>query len=141
MSSEKLQDDLTLTVNGTARALRMTFNLLNRLTFLIGNVEQMQEALSVPGMRAHLMCEALALRDPAGKRVVEENLDNLEVSPDDAGRLLDWIADHVLDFFLQTLEHQNQRLLANKTRMVQIRSASTSMLNGQEDSTSKTPAA
>ena len=141
MTPEKLSNDLTLMVNEAQRSIRMNFNLLNRLTHIIGNVENIQEAMSAPSVRESLMCEALAVREESGKRIVPANLDDIDLSPEDAGRLLNFIGDHVMDFFLLTLEQTNQRLSANNPRMVQIRSTSAFIQGGQVASTSKTPAA
>ena len=141
MTTEKLSNDLTIEVNEVQRSIRMNFNLLNRLTFIVGNVENIQEAMSAPAVRESLMCEALAVRDPDGKRKVPENLSDLDLSPEDAGRLLNFIGDHVLDFFLLTLEQTNQRMSASNNRMIQIRSTSAFIQDGPGASTSKTPVA
>ena len=141
MATEKLSNDLTIEVNEVQRSIRMNFNLLNRLTFIVGNVENIQEAMSAPAVRESLMCEALAIREPDGKRKVPENLSDLDLSPEDAGRLLNFIGDHVMDFFLLTLEQANQRMADSNNRMVQIRSTSAFILGGPGASTSKTPVA
>lgn len=141
MTPEKLSNDLSIVVNEAPRSIRMTFNLLNRLTFIIGNVENIQEAMSAPSVRESLMCEALAVREEGGKRIVPANLDDIDLSPEDAGRLLNFIGDHVMDFFLLTLEQTNQRMSSSKDRMVQIRSTSAFIRGGPEASTSKMPAA
>ncbi len=95
---------ITVKINGEMREIFMSFALLNRLTYMVGEMSEIATVMMDPTMRATLLQETLAERSPGGKLIKEIPLEDMEIALIDILALLDFISDHLLDFFMIGLE-------------------------------------
>ena len=93
-------------INKQPREIFMSFALLNRLTYLVGSVENVSAIMVNPEMREAVLKEMLAERTMSGKLVGEkiEDLEDVEISLEDTRKLLAFVAEHLLDFFNQAVQ-------------------------------------
>lgn len=95
---------INIKFNGEARELFMSFALLNRLTYLVGRMEDLHTVMLNPEMRDAVLLEMYAERTPAGKLQKTYPLDECEVSIPDTMSVLDFVSEHLLDFFMGALK-------------------------------------
>lgn len=91
-------------INGEHREIFMSFALLNRVSFLVGNMENLHEVMLNPEMREAILVEMLAERTQSGKLVKQYALDEVVISNQDVMNLLDFVGEHLLDFFMGALK-------------------------------------
>lgn len=105
-TAQRPVDRLTVVVGGNSKELFMSFGLLNELCRLYGDVHAATQVTLNPDLRDVTMISLFSERDengliPEGKEV---RLAKLEISLDDAERVLNWAADHAIYFFLTALK-------------------------------------
>ncbi len=134
---------LTITVDGNPREIFMSFALLNRVCYLMGDSTQVPLILQDPELREAVLIEALAERDSKGKVLKRYQMDEISVSFEDIQNLLEFVSEHVVDFTVAAVERANKVMAARMDRIGAIPkpSSSTATLTGPESSASKTPAA
>ncbi len=91
------------TVNQVPREIFMSFALLNRLTYLVGGVENLAAVMTDPQMREAILCEMLAERTLSGKLIQKVLLDEVEISLAETMGLLEFVVEHLLDFFTRAV--------------------------------------
>lgn len=130
---QRVSNSMTVTVDGEPREIFMSFNKLNKCAFLVGEVENCQMILSNPQMRGAILPILLAEK---GSKPVD--MDDVEISAEDAQALLEFAAEHVTDFMLGALEKAVVLLEKNKNRSTKLMEkvfALTPITNGSGDST------
>lgn len=105
---------LTIQVDGAEREIFMSFALLNRLAYLLGDADQVHLILMNPAMRDIFLKELLAERTKGGKVSKELNVEDLEISLLDIENLLTFASEHILDFTMRAVE--KAQALSNKTQ-------------------------
>ena len=96
---------LHVTVDGQVREIFMSFGLLNQLTNIIGDMQNVGFVHVVPDIRAQVLNELLAERTKGGKVTKIVPHDEAEVSLEDIQKLLDFAVEHMLDFTLKATEN------------------------------------
>lgn len=96
-------DKLTITVNGQQREVFMSFALLSSMVRVVGSVDDLGQAILDPSVRDALVVVALAPRD-GEKKLEDYSVADFNLSVQDGDRLVDWIMEHVLDFFMKRIE-------------------------------------
>lgn len=119
---EKPSPRFTIKVDGEDRDIFMSFALVNRLQFLVGDVEGLPLVMIDPTMRDAIMKELLAVRTKSGKLVDEVDPETVEVSLSDITNILDWASAHILDFFLAGLERAQALQFRNQARLSNLKS-------------------
>lgn len=105
MSAQKIPTSIHVTVNKVEREIFMSFAVLNRLNMIVGNIGELHNTLLQPQMSEAVLCELLTQRDAKGKVLEKiENLDGIDIDLDTAKALLDFVTDHLMDFFMEALE-------------------------------------
>ena len=99
-----IEDKLTITVNGAPKQVFLPFGLLNEITKLVGSVDNLGYIMIDPQLREAVISELLAPRDEDGVITKPVNLIVTTISSPDVNTLLEWVSEHVLDFFLTALE-------------------------------------
>jgi len=107
----------TLMVNGEAHEVFMSFGLLNRLCHLVGDTPNIPMIHLNPEVRGIMLQEALAIRTKSGKVTEYREIEDLETDLEEMEGLLDFIADHVLDFSLRVMEKATTLQMANEARV------------------------
>jgi hypothetical protein len=124
---------ISVTVNGVEREIFMPFALLNRLSHMLGDIQNLGMVHLNPEVRETFLVELLHERGPGGKVTKEAILDELEIPLQDIERLLDFTAEHILDFTLRVIERATTLQEKNQARMLHLKSIQA----GLENSTSK----
>ncbi len=110
---------LQVTINGQPREIFMSFNRLNRLTYLVGQIDGLANVMLNPEMRMAIILDLAQERDDKGKVVRDYTEDDLEVSQEDALNMLDFAQGHILDFFVKAAAKSNKLVESSKVRIAQ----------------------
>lgn len=142
----KLSHSLNVIVNDEPFEVFMSFSLLNRICFLMGDSAQIPLILQDAELREAVLIEALAVRDKKGKVVTRRGIDEISVSFEDIQNILEFASEHVADFTLGAVERSNKLMAAHFERIQGLQkqaaqSSSPATPTGPEDSPSKSPAA
>lgn len=119
MSETTPQASVQVTVNGTEREIFMSFNRLNRLTYLVGQIDNLQAVMLNPEMRSAVLLDLTEDRDLNGKVVLRHTEDSLDISQEDALALLDFAQEHIMNFFMIAAEKSLRLMNKNKGRLEQ----------------------
>lgn len=133
----KLSDHFEVKINDENREIFMSFALLNRLMFLIGDPDNIGLVSVNTDLREAIMHELLQKRSKSGKITEAVEVEDCYITLDDAQSLLDWATEHCMVFTLRALEKSIQLQERNKDKL----SALATSLVGRLNSQLKTPVA
>jgi hypothetical protein len=137
-NQEQTPEKLKVTVNDSSVELFMSYGLLNRLAKIGGSAEDLSAIYVTPDMQERIIIECLCTKmKPHDKEKDEVEIDDFELTPDEAQKIVDWAGAHIVDFFLRAF---NKATSANQ-RMEPMLNALMSSSGGSETSTSTTPSA
>lgn len=128
---------LNVSVDGKPFEIFMSFALLNRCCYIMGENAHIPLILVDPEIREAILREVMALRDPKGKIESYRDLGEYEMSQDDYLNVLEFVAEHVADFTVAATERSARLLGKTQSRVDQIGkqtvklSASTASPTGQ----------
>lgn len=125
----KLPPSCFIKVDGKEHEIFMSFALLNRLAFLVGDIDNIGMIHINPEMREAFMKELMAERSKGGKITKEVQIDDVEISLDDIQLALDFASEHVLDFTLGALEKSMLLQQRNQGRMLNLKSTASGLSN------------
>lgn len=114
----KLEDKITVTINGEDREFLMSYNLLRRLAAFFNTVEELTMIATNDAACENILRTILAGKD----RKYDHNQVDLDdelgdETPEEIDRLLGWGVAHVTDFFLKRAEKLYETFEDNKLRM------------------------
>lgn len=89
---------------GAEAEVKMTYGLLDALCVTCGDIDGALMVSVDNDLRTEVLNQIFADRDERGNIQTPANLFALDMSPEDVQRLLDWVQEHVADFFLKALE-------------------------------------
>ncbi len=115
-----LSDKLTVNIDGEDRELFMSFALLNRLTAITTDEQQVLNYAQEKHLQEQWALIATLSVDEKGRLVYPKDSNDLVIplmTVTDAGKLIDWIAEHVLDFLFKRLETQIRKMEQNQPRL------------------------
>lgn len=131
-----VSDKITINVDGTDREIFMSFGLLNHLTSIVADPARVAAIPIVPEIRNEVLKAVLAIRKKSGKiETPVADIDDIDISIQDVERILDWIAEHVMSFFVRSLN----KVVATTKEHQQDLTALASFLGGSSASASETP--
>lgn len=135
--------EITVDVDGQARSIFMSFALLNRCCYLMGDSTQIPLILQDPELREAILVEVLSERDKFGKVISRKGMDEMTISFGHIQDLLEFVSEHVADFTVAAVERANRVMESRKARIDAIAKplSSTPTPTGPESSPSKSPAA
>lgn len=113
----------------------MSAALLRSIVSQVESGDQFVQALQDPDLQQLLMSMVLCPRDERGKPVEDFYLAGIEISPSEGNRLLTWVQEHVLHFFIDAAETGRKTLLS--PAMVKL----ADLLTGLKDLTEQKPSA
>jgi hypothetical protein len=139
----KLPQFIDITVDGQPRQILMSFALVNRVCYMMGDATQIPMILQDAELREAVLVEALAERDAKGKVTSRKGIDEMDIAFDDIQNVLELVSEHVADFTMAAVERANRVMLARQARIQELQkgSSSTATQTGPESSASKSPAA
>ena len=126
--TEKPEDHLTIRVNGEDKEIFMSGGLVRRLASITGVLSDYTSLFTNIPVQEQLVIECLRPRKPAGKPLdssVEYSLEDFEMTTEDTEKLIAWVADHCLHFFLSSaasatnLVVKNEKPLTNLMKLTQ----------------------
>lgn len=125
-----MSERITIEYAGKPRDLFMTFGLLHELTSLVGSPDNAGAVGIDFELREAVMARVFGERKieegeagVATVRFVPADVTDLPISIDDAIRVLDWVSENVLDFFLKQLKTGGDLVLRNKDRLEALTSS------------------
>lgn len=125
-TKQKLPPFITIEVDGKPFEVFMSFALLNRVCYLMGDSTQIPLILQDAELREAVLTEALAERDAKGKVLNKRGVDDVAVSLEDIQNVLEFISEHVADFTVGTVERANSVMQARLGRINALQKASSS---------------
>lgn len=99
------------------RVIFMSYGLLNRLSMIIGEPDNLPAIYLDPGLQGTVISHLLGSYDAEKKQFIPQELDELQISPIVIADMLAWVSEHILDFFVLTLE--NAKGLESKYKHLQ----------------------
>tara|TARA_R110002050_G_scaffold227881_6_gene363524 strand:- start:2732 stop:3133 length:402 start_codon:yes stop_codon:yes gene_type:complete len=102
--AKKPTDKLRLMIAGEQKELFMSFALLNTLIIPFNTIDQLIDLNSEPDLRNFVLEMCLAKRGDEGEIVKKFPLHTLSIS--EAEPILDWVKEHIEDFFITRLTNQ-----------------------------------
>lgn len=125
-----MSESLTVTVNGEEKKLFMSYGLLNKLAKMVGDANDVSDIYISPDLQAEVLKLALF-----GKGTPPD-LDDIDISIGDSDKVINWVGEHTLNFFLRGLEAASALSKKNEARVLKLMPSS----DGTETSPSETPA-
>jgi hypothetical protein len=99
-----MQDNITVTLGDETKTVLMSYGLLNELTRLVGEIDNIPEISLDPVMSESVLISVLSTRDAKGKIEEPFNMFASNISTETASELLNFVGAHLTDFFLTSLE-------------------------------------
>ncbi|MGO4302258.1 hypothetical protein [Cupriavidus sp. RAF12] len=99
-----MSDKIHITQNGERKELFMSFGLLNELCGIVQSPEGVAFIALDAFMRAAILKSVLSERTEDGMIEKEVNLNTLDVPVEDIERVLAWVEDRVMSFFMNALQ-------------------------------------
>ncbi len=93
-------DTLNVTIGGEDHEVFASYGLMNSLSRIIGDVDQVTNVLLNPEFRDQVLLAVLSPRTKTGKITSKIELDDLELTSELAREILEWAADRFLNFTL-----------------------------------------
>ena len=103
-------DTIELRIGEGTKEFFMSAALVRTLVSVVGTGEQFAEMLTSPDLQSQLMAFVLCPRDEKGRAQEDFYLDGVKISTSEGKRLLKWIEDHVLYFFIDSAETAKQSM-------------------------------
>lgn len=115
------------------RELFMSFGLLNELASLVGGPEAVPNLSFDAQMSQTALFSVLVKRNKRGQPIDFEDEDDPvipgDLSPETAEKILDWVAGHVLDFFVRRFANSVKLFGTQAAQLAEVGSSLTSSPN------------
>lgn len=129
------ENTFTLKLGEEEREIFMSFGLLNDLTRLVTDPSEVPRMLLDPELRDAVLKELLAERKKSGKVLKDlPDVEDIDADPGEIEKLLDWTMEHVMAFFVRSL----QKTAKMGERHLETLKSLQSSLDGLNGSASKT---
>ena len=126
-------EHITVTVDDKEKELFMSFGLLNELATELGDPARVAAIPIDSELREFTLMAILADRKKSGKILkAVEDYDDIDISIEDAEKILDWAMEHTLGFFVRSLQKVTAATKKHETAIEDL----TSYLNGSAASVS-----
>lgn len=89
----------------TGRVIFMSYGLLNRLSTIVGEPDNLPAVYLDPMLQGTVMSHLLGTYDAATKQFEPQDVDDIQLSPLVIADLLAWVSEHIIDFFVLTLQN------------------------------------
>ncbi|GFD70942.1 hypothetical protein KUL118_01720 [Tenacibaculum sp. KUL118] len=104
-----------LRVNDEDKEVFMSFALLNTITGYFRSAEELDQILLNPEIRNSIITELLSERNENGRITKNFDTTKMVVDHDEVLDLLEWVAEHVENFFMKALQRAKQRMKKKQT--------------------------
>lgn len=113
----------TIRYEGEEREVKMSFGLVNLLAQLCGDIETASEISLNLDLQGDVLEALVVKRDKKGKPTEEFSLFAVESDADETGDLIAWAAEHVIDFFMSSMEKGAKTVEKAKPRLAALTSS------------------
>lgn len=96
-----MENIIGITINGKHEEIFMSYGLLNHLSIVVGEVNNITSIGLDPELREGVLKCLLSERTKTGKIKTERSAEDVDISLEDVENLIDWAAEHLVDFFLR----------------------------------------
>ena len=111
----------SVTIDGKEEEVFMSFALLNMIARHVGDPENIPLIQLNADLRELVMKELLAVRTPTGKIVQSREIEDVDISIEDAEKLLEFASEHVTDFTIRALEKAGARSKETKEKVAALK--------------------
>lgn len=122
MSNEVVKplDTISIMVNNETKEVFMSSGLLRNILILVGGIQDFQLIYTDFHLQNAIIIETLRSRTELGNPNNKPTIDDFEMSIDDGNKLIDWIVEHVLHFFVELSERAIATAQKNQTLMTRL---------------------
>lgn len=117
-----MQNRISVQIKDETVELLMSYGLLNRIVRNFAEMGDIAKLYVDVNLQAAVIQEVLAKRTVNGTPIGNMDLDDLELSMDDSEKIVAWVAEHAMDFFLKGLEKVKDLTEATAPRMEKLTS-------------------
>jgi hypothetical protein len=107
----------------------MSFALLNRLAYIIGDPERIGLILLDPTIREVVLKELIAKRSKTGRVLEPVEIEDTDISQEHIEALLDWAAEHVMVFTVRLAEKSAAHALRHQEKLLNLTSTAIGLAN------------
>lgn len=100
---EKPSDRLTITVNGKEQEIFMSGGLIRTLVPYYMESQTATEMFGESLLQNEVIVECVRPRTKSGQPRLSYTIDDFEISRDDSNKLIAWVTEHVLYFFIDSM--------------------------------------
>jgi hypothetical protein len=129
----KPQDRFTVVVNGQDQEVFMSGGLLRKLVPVAGVLSDFSDVYTNTEIQNELLVTALMPRNVRGSTVGTYSIDDFEMTVEEFDKLLGWIMEHILHFFIGSVTNAQQMVEKNQPAMAKLERLMQSM-TGSPDS-------
>lgn len=111
-----------ITLDNKELEIFMSFGLLDELCRIVGEIDSVPFIGVSHEMRRQVLAAVFAERTKSGKIIKSVDWEDLELDPDTVIRLLAWVAEHVLNFFMLQLNTLKELTSKNEDQLKALQS-------------------
>lgn len=140
---EKPSDYITIKVNKADKEVFMSGGLIRNLVPYFMDFTSVAEIFNQPIIQNEVIVQALKDRTARGTPTENPTIDDFLISMDDTNRLVAWITEHVLFYFIESVTTAHKLGQRNEPTLKKLEALILSMAstNGSQDSASQKPSA
>lgn len=117
------------------RELFMSAGLLRKLATVTSGHASMVDLYTDASMQSFLIVEVLKPRTPRGEAVTEYQLEDFDISIEEAEKVSNWIIEHIVSFFLNAVQKVRTAVEDKDSNLMKLAVS----MNGSQDSTIENP--
>lgn len=119
----KLTKKFKIKVNDEEKTIFMSFGLLDLCANVIGDLDESATAAADNKMRGGLIAALLSEYDDEGEVSKKFNLMSADIDEDDVLNLLAWAQEHVMRFFIKSLQKASDLTSRNMDALTDLMSS------------------
>ncbi len=112
-----LPHQITVNIDDKPFEIFMSFALLNRICYIMGDSTQVPLILQDPELREAVLVECFAERDAKGKVLNRRTMEEISVGFEDIQNVLEFVSEHVVDFTMAAVERATRVMTSREARL------------------------
>lgn len=140
---EKPSDFLSIKVNKEDKEVFMSGGLIRNLVPYYMDFQSVAEIFNQPIIQNEIIIQTLKARSVRGAPIETVTIDDFDMSMEDTNRLIAWVTEHVLFYFIESVTTAHKLGQRNEPALKKLEALILSMAstNGSQDSISEKPSA
>lgn len=119
------------------REVFMSAGLIRRLATVTSGHSSMADLYTDASMQSFLLVEVLKPRTPRGESTTEYQLEDFDISIDEADKLNNWIIEHIISFFLNAVQKVRTAVATPESNLMKL----AVFMTGSQDLTTESQSA